>query len=527
MFVDSRQLPDGHLIDADLCIVGAGAAGIPLARTFLGTGLRVAVLEGGGLEPDQATQDLNAGEIVDSHHSSPLTNRLRMFGGTTGHWGGRVRPLDPIDFEPRAAVPMSGWPFRYDTLAPYYDQANRVVEVGPPLYDAPRELASRLGRTIDFDDDRVRTFLFQFSPPTRFGEAFRAELVQAPNVAVYLYANVTGLAADADADMVERARFATLDGKRFEASARHFVLATGGLEVPRLLLLSDDVAAAGLGNQNDLVGRFYMTHLTLFPNAYGLVAAPRFDRSIFDWALRHDGHQYQAAIGPTPAMLERLSLGNFRATINPHGRSGTGRGSVKKIVRTLGNAEWPDELGRHFGNIIRDLDDLGTSFWRRLMNRDLDPPPPPIMEYSLHMSAEQVPNRDSRVRLSDRRDALGMRRIAVEWRLSETDWRTAIEGTTFLLDELGRNDFGRGRPAWDTPEEWLAFEGSGNHHMGGTRMADDPKRGVVDSDCRVHGIANLYVAGSSVFPTGGFTNPTLTIIALALRLGDHLKRIYA
>jgi choline dehydrogenase-like flavoprotein len=147
--------------------------------------------------------------------------------------------------------------------------------------------------------------------------------------------------------------------------------------------------------------------------------------------------------------------------------------------------------------------------------------------------AEQAPNPASRVMLSEERDAFGLPRIALDWQLLDVDKRS-LKVTMEALDrELRRLSLGRVEPsAWlDEPETpWVAdplvsnHPVGGYHHMGTTRMATSPRRGVVDADCRVHGLGNLYVAGSSVFPTGGWANPTLTILALALRLGDHLGR---
>jgi choline dehydrogenase-like flavoprotein len=143
--------------------------------------------------------------------------------------------------------------------------------------------------------------------------------------------------------------------------------------------------------------------------------------------------------------------------------------------------------------------------------------------FGVGCACEQTPNPDSRVTLADDTDPLGLRRVRLNWRLTEQERRSFIANIRALGRELAAAGIGRLRPLLPDDGLWEKVVGGGSHHMGTTRISDDPKRGVVDRDCRVHGIDNLYVAGSSVFVTSGSANPTLNILALAYRLVDHLK----
>ncbi len=194
--------------------------------------------------------------------------------------------------------------------------------------------------------------------------------------------------------------------------------------------------------------------------------------------------------------------------------------SLRLLVRSLRQCRLPDDLTEHLWNVIADFDDVAEGAYRRLQKRDLG-----TRVYRVMCRSEQVPNPESRVTLSDELDAFGVPRARLDWRLTEQDVDTIRRGQMFLAAELARAGLGR----MQLPEEegfgWDQYVLGGHHHMGTTRMALDPRKGVVDADCRVHGIENLYLAGSSVFPTGGFANPTLTLVALAARLADHVRRV--
>lgn len=503
MMLEAESLPEGCVLPADVCVIGAGPAGISLALELIDSGLDVVLLESGGLKPEAPTQALYAGAVADPRlHPPPDRDRERRFGGTTASWAGRCLPLDPIDFEPRDWIPYSGWPFGPEVLAPYYPRASQLCEVGEFVYDAGRAFQRPLPPLLPalepqaFDGNALE----RFSCPTDFGHRYGHRLRSAANVRVILHANATKLWLDPEGRRVENVGARTLAGRGFEVDARDVVLATGGLEVPRLLLANRDVQRSGIGNQHDQVGRYYMSHLS------GCVGSLRFGDAAaqpwIDYDLADDGVFCRRRFALRPEAQRRLALGNFalRLQHRPY--------------------DWHDPLGalRAGWHWLRDRQRSG----RRL--------PSPVQRprrgrYALAFSAEQRPNPDSRVTLSEDTDPLGLPRLQVDWRYSRGDVDTVQRGLDLFLEELERA--GLGRCDYDPQALEPQLPGAGlerGHHLGTARMGSDPRRSVVDPQCRVHEVDNLYVAGSAVFPTAGQADPTLTLVALALRLGEHLRR---
>src|ERR1019366_1157622 len=261
MFIDARSVPAGTTVESDLCIVGAGAAGIAMALEFLNAGLRVSLVESGGLEFEPDAQALDAGQSVGRPYQDVATDRARYFGGTTNLWGGWCMPLDPIDFEPRDGLPYRGWPIDRTELDPWYEKAHKVLHLGPFEY-RPSSWGIRTEDTPDpFKGPHFLCRLLQSSPQPNFAGVYGPTLKQADAVTVYLHANAMHLAADDAGHEVQELRVATLSGKRFTIRSKVYVLAAGGIENARLLLVSGTADGPGLGNEHDLVGRFFMTHV--------------------------------------------------------------------------------------------------------------------------------------------------------------------------------------------------------------------------------------------------------------------------
>ena len=499
MFLDAHNVESGRTLEADLCIIGSGAAGLTVARALAGTSLKVCLLESGGLDPDAKTQDLYDAELTGVPYFMPLRAcRQRYFGGSTNCWTGWCRPLDPIDFEKRDGVPHSGWPFDREHLDPWYAQAQKVCGLNAYTYEA-ESWAGKDAQPLPMDPTRVVSGVFQLSAPARFGTIYRAEINAAANVEVLLHATVKELVTTPEGERLDHLEVATLAGSTFYVKARATVLAAGGIENARLLLLSDRTHTSGLCNEHDLVGRYFMEHPHLYRFGTVFVTPPKNDRGAF-YRLRPVGKQC-SVIGTliiAPEELRRRKLLNFTATLE-HFTSHEVRAAAKE-----------DEVYR---DIVQSL----PLPWQRARRG-----PPGYMAH-LNSRFEQAPNPESRVTLVDKRDALGQRKARLHWALTDTDYRTATEALQLLGREFGFTDTGRLRLDENhyRPETWT-FAG-GPHHMGTTRMHSDPKQGVVDRNCKSHALSNLYIAGSSVFPTGGSANPTLTIVAMALRLADHLE----
>lgn len=510
MFIDARTLPDHSNFEVDLAIIGGGPAGITLARAFAGTRLNICILEAGGLTGDADSQALYAGENIGIDYSL-IASRLRFLGGSSNHWGGFTRPLDPIDFEARAWIPYSGWPFGIEEIQPYYPEACQLVEVMPDHFDDVDYWQQATGEALPkFVTGRMRPQFVQYSPPTHFGQRYGDELKQSGNIQVLLNANVTDIATAESAQAVSHLEIRTLNGLSHKVQARIYVLATGGLENARLLLLSNSTAPAGLGNQHDLVGRFFMEHPHMGGSGEIVVADLRRLPRILRERVQINGYSANAAFNPTQAFLRERQLLNATFMVG--------------VAANYQTTNPPDpankSAGKHFDMLMAARPFLTDS------EGPLDPQNPNLVGAWLGIgcACEQMPNPASRVSLSQERDRLGQNQIQLDWRLTTQDWSSLVAHTHSLALELSALDIGRMLMNIKDADGWPKNIGGGNHHMGTTRMHDDPKQGVVDRNCRVHGVANLYVAGSSVFPTSGAANPTLTLIALTLRLADHLRK---
>ncbi len=530
MLIDLRDAPELDSVDTDVCIMGAGAAGLPLARKLAQAGHSICLVESGGLDFEQATQDLYRGSNVGMPYYDLEESRLRFFGGTVAIWGGRCAVLDPIDFEHRPWVPHSGWPISRAELDPFYREANRIFEVG--AFDYEHDVWERLGLSDPgLCPSELDAKLWRFDETAERFTAGRArDLFDAANVKVLLHANVVNLSVNGSASAVEHADVSTLEGRKARIGARQFVLACGAIENSRLLLASNGVEPNGIGNAYGNVGRYFMEHPA------GRIARIETSEPYELWALFQKRFM---AEGPPLAPALRIadeaqrrhevlnSIATFKLQRDP--RRGVALGNA--LYHRLKHSIAPDRKGRMLDHLYRAI---RATFHRSLRNtvERLRASAGLTQLYAI-TRGEQAPNPDSRVLLSNDRDQLGSQRADLNWQMSEIDKRTARTFAELLDRELRR--LGKGSAV---PSEWLSEPGPqwpvdptvGNHplanyhQLGGTRMSADPVDGVVDADCRVHGYANLYVAGGSVFPTSGWANPTLTIAALSLRLCEHLDK---
>jgi choline dehydrogenase-like flavoprotein len=564
VFADARSVPRDSALTADVCIVGAGPAGITLARELIGSPLAVTVLESGGFELDARTQDLYDGPSVGLPYGSLIGPRLRYFGGTTNHWGGICRPFDEADFEAREGIPFTGWPIRKADVDPFYGAAASICRVPSPRWELGYWLERDPLRPLPFGGDRISNRVAQVVPESSraFGKNYREELRKAANVTVYLNANAMGLDTDEPGSTVTSTRVATLSGTRFSVGARLFVLATGAVENARLLLVSKSGRwPTGIGNHNDVVGRFFLEH----PRFVAGVVAPADPRMGLGFYNVH--RVGDATLRGYVASSKELQLaeGLLDVQIRPepfYGRSAEGAAdspeiaSLKSLIAGIRRREKVLGFGRHVGNVVADV-----MTWERLV---IPGPPLPVpypevlgkllsstpseaeellpellgdvatVAYArgrgrldsilLRTRFEQAPNPDSRVLLIEERDALGMPRVALDWRLSDADRRTVRRTLEVMGEEVGRAGIGRLKILHDEADTgWPDDLGGGQHLMGTTRMSDDPKQGVVDRNLRVHDTSNLFIAGCSVFPTPGGATPTMMLVTLTLRLARHVK----
>ena len=522
MIIDGRSVPSGETVDADVCIVGAGPAGLTVARQLAGSDLRVCVLESGGIQREPEAQDLADGTNSGYPYFSLREARARVFGGSSDLWDEflRGRPLDPVDFERRDAVPFSGWPISRSDLDPYYEQAQQLLGFGPFEYDAEPWERVNSQASLTRGMKRVHSSVFQYSNAFDFTR-HRRELDHAANVVVMLHTIGTELVPSEAGESVAFLAAATIRGPKFRVRSRRYVLAAGGIDNPRLLLLSRNQDSRGIGNRHDLVGRFFMEHLhvrsaVLLPDDDDLM-----DNVGFYQEHDVDGVRVRGTIAVNEDVLRDEGLLNTTFLLFPSDmlRSSDLYRSMAVIKESWHKRSLPTEsLLGHATNILRRLMPSARLVYGLARNRL----PDTRRVLWLVATAEQAPNPDSRVLLGEGRDSLGMSKPVLDWRLSDID-RRSIRRAEEIIDEelrgLGRGRltrlFGDERPARVLRGHW--------HHMGTTRMSRDPTTGVVDETCRVHSTDNVYVAGSSVFPTGGNANPTLTIVALSIRLAEHLE----
>ncbi len=480
------------------------------------------LLESGGLDYEAPISDLNAGENCGRDYYDLEDSRLRFFGGTTAIWGGRCAELDPIDLERRDYIPHSGWPIPWSELQHWYDEARPLF--GLPARRPGAEAFRRAGLPLpEFDPAELQTPLWTFDARfNRFTFDSCRDLEAHPRCQIVTHATVTRIVAADDGGRIESVHARSLCGASLTVRAKAFVLAAGGIENPRLLL------ASGIGNEHDQVGRYFMEH----PHARGgrIVDGAAW-KLLKVFARRHriGGQDMAALITPSETLQRREGILNTSLTIVGRQPQGRRQSIGMKAYAEIKHSMAPTRSGRALWMLTKK-----AAGWAQ---RHIDPARPWLLhnlgslDVALLVRAEQAPNPESRVLLSDEKDATGVPRVKLDWRLSGIDIRSVAVLVEALGRELARLRLGKVEPAewlnsggWQTDPLISAHSIGGYHHMGTTRMGSDPRSSVTDADGRVHGLGNLFIAGSSLFPTGSWANPTLTIVALALRTAERISR---
>lgn len=521
MIVDFNHCQDGARFEADLCIVGGGMAGLTIARSLLASRLRVVLIESGGLERDPQVEALNQAACDGSTTLDLVGTRPRVLGGSTSVWGGLLTPLDASDFAARARVPLSGWPFAIDVLEPWYRRAHAVFSLGPERFD--ERLWPLFGATPQpFDPTRLHVKFWQMSSPAlfplvspkRFGTLYRTEFAEADSLRVLINASVASITTNESRSVVESVTLRSLGGRCARVSARSFVLAAGAIENARLLQISE------LGGE--MIGRCFMDH----PHVCIGTVRPNDPRALLEtWAVRRRRGTValQPALCPTAQYQAEADILNASVSIDIDRHPECPTLAFSDIGKAVLARQRPPDLARSLMRIVGNPSVIAANAYRRVAHGS--GVMPRVRAVVLYCRSEQEPNPASRITLDQERDALGMRAARLDWRLTERDRRTAEAMARLLTAEFERLGIGTVEtPAWLTEgDRWPDALRGGPHHAGTTRMADDPSRGVVDRNGRLHGVGNLFVSGPSVFPTSGYANPAFTTVALALRLADHLQ----
>ncbi|NBV46570.1 MAG: GMC family oxidoreductase [Planctomycetia bacterium] len=536
--------------DTEIAIVGSGPAGIVVALELARRGRSVVLVESGRSSADATVQALGDATIVDPvrHVAMNLATR-RQLGGASNIWGGRCVPYDPVDFMDRPWIPSSSWPIGFDEVSRYHRRAGEWFRTGSPVFDS-HQLDEMHQKTIVPglpDGDVLTSTLERWSLPTNFAKEYARDLQATPGLRVLPGLTCVEVLVDRSGRRVTGLRCRRSDGEETVINASRYLIACGGLESTRLLLASDSIVSGGLGNQSGLLGRFYMGHASGKIAEVVFTTPPR--DTAYAYSRTRDGVYVRQRFSFTSEASCRERLPNIVGwLVNPelakpeHG-SGIlsfaylalsspvlGPRFVAEGIRRAVIGSGPRRVWPHVWNMLRDFPATAmfvpTFAYRRFLVRRKVPGffvPSRENRYPLQYHAEHLPNRDSRVWLGEERDALGMRRLVIDLRFSPQDVAGVVRAHELWDRHLRRHACGHIEYSTaDVPEAISAQLQDGYHQAGTTRMSVDPAQGVVTPDLRVHGIDNLYVLSGSVLVTSGQANTTFIVVALAVRLADHL-----
>lgn len=523
MIRDLNDIDNDVLIESDICIIGAGAIGIATALEFIQSGYNIALLEGGGEFFEEESQKLYDCDVVGLKHNVH-ESRARVLGGTTTLWAGQAAPLEKIDFEGRDWVNESGWPFGREELEPFYPRVEEVMNVHHTSYDARSWESLSEKKAYSFNASKLQMVFSQFSPKPNFSQAYKKTLKKASNVDIWLHANATEIVPRENGSSVKHVEIRSLHGKRGKVKASYYVVCCGSIESARLLLASNSINKTGLGNEHDLVGRYFQDHVHM-------LAAPIIPthRKTFIEKL---GARYEGSVRICPKIAASRDFQREHKILNIAGDLcfeeswDSAVGSAKLVFHSLQRRELRSQIPQALLNVCKNPHEVVEAMWKHFVLKR------PVSQNKGNMyfgiQCESEPNPESRVTLSSEKDALGMNRAQLNWKLTGKEKQTIEKFVRAVDEEFKRLGVGYiDLSEFDLPKDPSDFDKKVHdaaHHMGTTRMHKNPRKGVVDVDCKVHGLSNLYIGSCSVLPTVGFSNPTFNALALSLRLADRLRK---
>jgi len=511
----------------DVCIVGAGPAGIGLALSLASSNLNIILIESGGEIQDAETQNLASGKNLGLDYFPLAATRLRNLGGSSAHWSGWCAPLDPYDMEHKEWIKDSGWPIQYSELLKHYPQAQKLLGLGPYNYQF-ESFEDHFTGHPKLDQNKLTLGMFHFSdPPVNVWNEHKKQLLEQQNLTIVSYANATQINLNPNGDVVQSITLNSVNGNTDTVESKVFILACGGIENPRLMLASNSVLSKGVGNGNDLVGRFFMEHIEA---ECGRLT--EFDGAVMQ-RLKKSRNESSNTIGTIFSTTENYQksskIGNGALFFDAprFEDQGTGWSALLDLRDRVSGQPTTYTIAESLKLILSDFDTAVGVATLRAMGKEVSTRISSKGTLEFVSLSEQTPNPDSRVTLSDTLDKFGHPLANLDWQINELDRKTIRETALALSVELLRTRIGKLQISeWLRDEEfsgWPEDLHGGYHHMGTTRMSADHRTGIVDTNCKVHNVENLYVSGSSVFPTGGYANPTLTIMALTVRLGEYLQ----
>jgi hypothetical protein len=536
---DIQELPDEM---NEVCVVGSGPVGLALALQLDELGIQTVVLESGGPSPRESAESSPDAEIANSAVHAPMNLAVcRAFGGTSWAWGGRCVPLDPIDFKNRDYVPEGRWPIDERNVNPWYTPANKFLQCGPPKFSMPCPAFHANAATISSDT------LERWAIQPRLGPVYWERIVSSSRLTLCLNSTVTNLESSTG-EIVTGASVWTPNGRRL-IRAKKFILALGGIETTRLLLACQRYLPQAFGGPDGALGRYYMGHVS-GKIATMVLAKPSNAKELDFIKDNLDGFVRRRFTLPADVQIDNQLLNSSFWIDNPpfhdsEHKNGTlsaiflalafaplGRKLLPEAIRLAHIGIPPFQITKHVSNVLMTLPSMGKNLVGILRDRFVANPRKPGFlvpngtgRYALHYHAEQAPNPLSRITLSKETDRFGLPRVKIDLRYTDQDISSVVRSHV-VLDAALRTS-GIGRLEYSFPKEQLAERvwaqaSDGFHQIGTTRMGKDPRQSIVDPELRVHGLRNLFIASSSVFPTSGQANSTLPAVALAIRLATSL-----
>lgn len=479
MIINFQEDPTLQNKQYDYCICGAGAAGIALALDLSNHGKKVALFEGGGYDYTQQSQEIYIGKATGEPYWLDLL-RLRFLGGTTNHWSGRCRPFTELDFSRKVINGLPGWPISYKEMNKYLPDAIKIL--GLNAQNTFNPLKNNDIKSLKFEPD-----IFA-SSEVRFRDVYSAELESSENIDLYINANLININLNKNLSSVKSIEVKGYNLKTIPVNANNYILAMGAIENARILLNSNQQIPGGIGNHSDMVGRCFMEHLNVRMGEFIANTSTWGDAKSMQFITKSDFSE-KMEIG-----LSNITFG-IVGDIKAYGRTAELKKIFNKLSCSFGLSDQLQFLYKH--------DCVG--------------------EGTISSLCEQFPNKNSRVSLTNDIDKLGLNRVELDWQISKADEKSIRISAIAIAEEFANNNFGRVKLSSfiTNPNEPISVSHH-SHQMGTTRMSELAKDGVVDVNCKVHGIANLYVAGASVFATGGAANPTMPLLQLTYRLSNHL-----
>ena len=519
---DLEAVASGTEFQSEVCIAGAGVAGLILAQRLSAAGIAVHVLEAGGESPEPRSQELYQGEMRGRMHTGTAGGRFRTFGGSSTQWAGQLLPYPDENFQKREAVDGISWPISGKDLAEYYPAILNIMGADDLPYT--EQFLEKVGAR-SFSTEEIRLRFSKWSPFSRrnLGNTLGKECLASKHATVFLHANVTSINLHPDGNRVESLSVKNYQGGEFVFKASTFVLCCGTIETSRLLLASNRVQKAGVGNAHDQVGRYFHDHVTACVSHVQGQDRIAFNRYFAPYYLQNTLHTVR--MEASPQLQESATMLGVMGGFYIYEPEDSGFAILRQILKNFQRGKFSFDAFGDPRKIPSALYEAGKSAFELKIRRRRFPAA--HAQIDLRIDSEQRPRPDSRILLSDQMDVLGMPKVVVDWKISE-DEATTLHRYAVLLHSF-LNSLGLTTMRWvpgslESPEFWMMAGHDVYHPMGGTRMGDTPEKSVVNDSLQVHGIANLYLASCSTFPTGGSSNPTFTLMALSLRLADRLRR---